>query len=169
MLEWPSAVGLGALVAFLFSLKQVNPEVRIELNVWSFLVFGIGTAGAWFLTRAVFRVAEEAEGEEETAAGQSPAKAAAARWSRVTRMAYLVAVLAGITAAAFYFALRDVTPAKRWDVMVGTGAAFLFVGGAMFFFWRLVRFLESQGQPLEEEEEDHGGDDEEENGDDPLH
>ncbi|HSH15025.1 MAG TPA: hypothetical protein VLD18_03255, partial [Verrucomicrobiae bacterium] len=61
ILAWPSALALGALAAFLYSLKQVNPEVRIVIDAWSWIIFGLGSAAAWFVMRKVFRLAEAAD------------------------------------------------------------------------------------------------------------
>ena len=57
ILEWPSAVGLGGLIAFLFSLKRVNPEVQFEWNTWSLVVLVIGTFLSFLLIHHVMRPA----------------------------------------------------------------------------------------------------------------
>lgn len=125
LLEWPSAVALGGLGAFLFSLKQVNPQVRFEINVVSWLVFAAGTFASWWIVHAVLRASKGAK----------------------LRFLLFAALLGGSTVASFVYALKDVSPGKRLEILQGAGAAFLFVALALYGFWRLVNFLERQGLP----------------------
>jgi len=143
-MEWPSALALGTLAAFLFSLKQINPELRIEWSLGSAIVFVIGTLVSWFLARAVFRMAEQPALDE----------ADAARKGRKNKMILFVSVLSVATVCSLAYGLKDVSPAKRLDVIIGTGCAFLAIAAALYGFWRLVQFLERHGLPEEEEEEE---------------
>jgi hypothetical protein len=146
VLEWPSAIGLGALAAFLFSLKQVNPEVRFEVNGWSAVVL-IGCTGlAYPMVRALFsRMMPEAN----RAGSDGPPRARRRRY-------YLVLSLLVLgTIGGFLHALRGISAAKQWDIAVGAGSALLLVAAVMYLFYRLVRFLEwSDAQAEAEEAED---------------
>lgn len=145
-LEWTSALGLGGLAAFIFSLKQVNPVVEFRIDVWTWIVFAVAGVACWWAIRAVLSLAEGKSDE------MSPSQY---RRAKIVRMTLLAGVLFGGTFASFYWSLRNVSPAKRFDVAVGTGTAILFISMAMFGFWRLVRFLERHGNPEADEEEEN--------------
>jgi len=145
VMEWPAALSLGALVSFLFSLKQVNPEVRIEWSTGSLIALVIGTGVSWYLARLVFRIAEQPVGD----------RAGAAEKSRKRKMTLIVIVLAAGTVGSLVYSLKDVSAAKRMDVIIGTGSAFIVIALALYGFWRLVQFLEKHGLPEEEATKDH--------------
>ena len=136
-LEWTSALGLGGLGAFIFSLKQVNPVVRFEVNIWSWIVLVVSVGIGWWAIRGVLTLAEGRDNR------MSSAQYGRAKFMRMTLLG--VILLSGII-ASFYYSLGDVSSQKRFDVAVGTGTAILFIGVAMVGFWRLVRFLERQGE-----------------------
>ena len=147
LLEWPSALGLGSLAAFLYSLKQVNPEVRFEINAWSWIILIAGTLIAWRATRSVFRAGEEPFGGAELTDQQRARQ-------RKKRMLLFLLILGGGMLVSLVYSLKDVPVSKRWDVTVGVSSALIFVSIALFFFWRLVQFLERHGQPEEESSQD---------------
>lgn len=144
-LEWTSAIGLGALAAFIFSLKQVNPVVEFRIDAWTWIVFAVAAIAGWWSIRAVLTLAEGRRRE------MSPAQF---RRAKIMRMGLLGVVLMGGVFASFYYSLRNVSAAKRFDVAVGTGTAVVFVSLAMLGFWRLVRFLERHGNPEADDEPD---------------
>jgi len=148
MLEWPSALGLGGLASFLFSLKQVNPEVRFEVNIWSWIILVAGTLIAWRATRSVFRAGDEQFESLRKLTEQQRAK------QRKKRMLRFGLILGGGMLISLAYSLKDVPQSKRWDVTVGVCSALIFVSVALYFFWRLVQFLERHGQPENEMPED---------------
>ena len=153
MLEWPSAVGLGSLAAFLYSLKQVNPEVRFEISLWSWIILVLGTLVAWRATRSVFRA-----GEDHLQNGGILTEQQRDR-QRKTRMLRFALILGGGMLVSLAYSLKDVPASKRWDVSVGICSALIFISVALYFFWRLVRFLERHGQPEEQPPPDDPRDD----------
>ena len=148
MLEWPGALGLGGLAAFVFSLKQINPQVRLEFNLWSLAVLLAATVASYLLIHAVIGKAGKNGLGMADAAGRT-------RGPGGKRSLWMFgAVLAAGTVAVFIHALKDVSPAKRWDVAIGAGAAITLIAVAMYLFWRLVRFLEKQDLPEDDQGED---------------
>lgn len=146
MLEWPGALGLGGLVAFVVSLKQVNPQVRLEFDVWSLVALVVGTIGSYVLIHAVIGKEGKNIMVDASAGGRNQGQGAK------RKLWFLGAILAVGTVAAFLYALKDLSPAKRWDIAIGAGAAMALIAVVMFLFWRLVRFLEKQGVPEDDED-----------------
>ncbi|HKS35566.1 MAG TPA: hypothetical protein VJW76_00150, partial [Verrucomicrobiae bacterium] len=53
LIQFSSAFSLGLMAAFLYSVKQVTPELRCELSVGTGIAFVAGAAFSW----AFFRIA----------------------------------------------------------------------------------------------------------------
>jgi Na+/citrate or Na+/malate symporter len=132
------ALGLGALAAFLYSVKAVHPALRFEVGAGTVVAALLGGAAAWAFLGVVFR-------EEDTAgAGRSRKKG---RRSRLGRWLWLFAAVMLLgTVLAFARALRGISSENARDVVEGTVAAFVFVGLVGYVLWRVVRFLESQDE-----------------------
>lgn len=118
-----SALGMGAMAAFLFCLKEVNPTVRFEFSPGAVVAFALAAGLSWSFWNAV--------------AG------AAARNKPLARRFLALAALLGLgTIGAFAYALKDVPSDRASDVVEGVLIAFLFLGALGLVFWRVVRFFE---------------------------
>lgn len=144
-----TALGMGVMAAFLYSLKQVHPDIRLELTFGSVVAFAVTAAFSWIFCAVLFR-GELDSGDSE--------QAAAIRKRRVGRWIIFFVVVSGLaTGGAFLYSLKDVSAESRREVIEGTGfAAFvLTIGG--FLIHKAIRFFEEQDQiatELRQEEED---------------
>src|SRR5207244_2614448 len=100
-----AALGLGLLAAFLYSIKQVHPSLRLEFTFGTVAAFGITAVLSWIFCGVLF------SGEFS---GDSAGAAAAGRRRRVRRwIICFLGFCALITGAAFLYALKDVTSESR--------------------------------------------------------
>jgi drug/metabolite transporter (DMT)-like permease len=118
-----SAVGLGAMSAFLLALKQVNPHVRFEFSFTVGLAFLGGVAFSWCFWRLAFSLS-------------------AGTPNRVRIFKALGLLLALGTALPFGLALRNVSNERISDVAVGTGLAIAVLCVVGILLWRVGRFFE---------------------------
>ena len=132
ILQISSALALGTLAAFLYSIKSVTPFLKLELSFGSVLFFLIAAAGSWVFWRAVL---------EAGPIHPSGASGPAGRRRRFRFMA-LAAVFVGAMLAAFAYELRNVSWDKRIEVMEGVVFAVLLLTVVSWFFWKVTRFLE---------------------------
>lgn len=152
VLKFASALGLGVMAAFLYSLKQVHPTIELEFNLGTVLAFLITAVFSWLFCGVLFK-GEFNEGDS--------ASAAAFKKRRVTRWIIFFVVVSGLaTAGAFLYSLKDVSAENRREVIEGAGiaAVVLTIGG--FFIHKAVRFFEEQDKvSLEDrhDDEDHHG------------
>ena len=150
-----TALGMGLMAAFLFSLKQVHPAIRLEFGVGTLLAFSITAVFSWMFCGVLFR-GEFGEGDS--------AQAAAMRKRRVARwILFFVTACSLATVGAFIYSLKDVSSESRRDVVEGTllAVGVLSVGG--FLIHKAVRFFEEQDKisldRLEAKDEDEGPED----------
>jgi len=147
-----TALSLGVMAAFLYSLKRVHPSIELEFDAGTVLAFLITATLSWLFCGVLFK----GEFNEGDSAG-----AAALKQQRVTRWIIFFIVVSGLaTAGAFLYSLKDVSSESRRDVIEGAGfaAVVLTIGG--FFIHKAVRFFEEQDKiSLEDrhEDEDHHG------------
>lgn len=114
---------MGAMAAFLFCLKEVNPAVRFEFSPGALVAFVLAAGLSWSFWNAV-------------------AGAAARNKLQARRFLALAALLGLGTLGAFGYALKDVSTDRANDVLQGVVLAFLFLGVLGMIFWRVVRFFE---------------------------
>jgi drug/metabolite transporter (DMT)-like permease len=152
VVKFATALSLGVMAAFLYSLKGVHPAIRLEFTLGTLLAFLITAVFSWLFCGVLFK-GEFNEGDS--------AAAAALKKRRVTRWILFFIVVFGLaTVGAFLYSLKDVSAENRRDVIEGAGIAtvVLTIGG--FFIHKAVRFFEEQDKmSLEDrqEDEDHHG------------
>ncbi len=142
-----TALSMGLMAAFLFSLKQVHPSIELR--------FGIGTVAAFVIAWAIsWRFC--------TVLTRSDDGSATDRRKFVVRWMVGFMSVAGLgTLAAFGYALKDVSATSRWDVIEGTGLAVLVlsIGGTLIY--KAFQFFEEQSEiELEQQRRDHEADEE---------
>lgn len=115
------AVSLGAMAAFLWSVKAVNPSIQFEFSIGTVVAFLLGTTLAWLAWRAIVG------GGRRTKLG----------------LILFSAVLCLMTFGAFVYGMRGVAWERISDFAVGTGLAFLFLAGIGFLLWRTGKFFEN--------------------------
>jgi uncharacterized membrane protein len=147
VVKFATALGLGVMAAFLYSLKGVHPTIQLEFTPGTVLAFLVTAVFSWVFCGVLF-TAEFNEGDS--------ADAAALKKRRVTRWVIFFIVVSGLaTAGAFLYSLKDVSAESRRDVIQGAGIAtvVLTIGG--FLIHKTVRFFEEQDRiNLEEQRED---------------
>jgi len=130
-----SALGMGAMAGFLYSIKAVHPSLRFEFSFGAVLIALLVGAGIWGFLAVIFRE------EEHRAEGMTGRGKFLSRW-----MLLFVAVTLVATIAAFARSLRGVSGDKLRDVIEGTVGAILFVSFFLYLLWRLFRFLEEDSE-----------------------
>ena len=127
-----SALGMGALAAFLYSLKEVHPHIRFEFTLGTVLI-ALGTAAAsWIFCGVMAR----ADTEEHP--------------SVVRRRFFIrwLVVFGGLstvgTITAFIFSLRNVSSRGQRDVLEGTLLAVLVLAAGGYLIHKAFRFFEEQ-------------------------
>src|SRR5262249_7339675 len=129
-----SALALGTLAAFLYSIKSVTPALKLEISFGSVLFFFVAAAGSWVFWRAVLEAGRTPKG--------SPPRALPTGRARRLRLTALGALFVGAMLAAFAYELRNVSRDKRIEVMEGVIFAILLLAVVAWFFWKVTRFLE---------------------------
>jgi hypothetical protein len=151
ILQLSSAVCLGGLAAFLFSVKAVTPNVQVEFSAGSVAAFVLAAAFSWAFWRFVLTKASPAE-PGSTASDRRLAGRVRVRFVLLATL-LLVAML-----GAFAWELRDVSQRKRMEVMQGVALAVALLAGVGWIFWKLIRFLESDQERLQHRPTDESDD-----------
>lgn len=131
-----SALGLGLMAAFLYSLKQVHPNIRLEITVGTGLAF-LGTAFLTWIFCGILFKGEFQDDDSEHAAGLR--KKLVVRWIVV-----FLSVSAVATVGAFVYSLKDIAAESRRDVIQGTVIAVIVLTGGGILIHRAVKFFEEQ-------------------------
>ena len=141
-----TALGLGLMAAFLYSLKQIHPSIQLKTSFGTFVAFLLTAGFSWVFCGVLFK--GEFTGDSSVA-GAPLRKKRAGRW-----LIFFVATSGLATAGAFLYSLKDVSAESRWDVLEGAGIAMavLTVGG--FLIHKAVRFFEEQDKVGLEEPHD---------------
>ena len=151
VVKFAAALGLGLMAAFLYSIKQVHPTLRLEFGFGALAAFVLTATLTWIFCGVLFR--SEFSGDSS---GDAGGPATARRQQRVRRwLIFFLSACALTTASAFLYSLKDVSSESRREVMEGTAIAVgvLTVGG--FLIHKSVRFFEEQDRAqLRMEEED---------------
>lgn len=131
-----TALGLGLMAAFLYSLKQVHPHIVLEFGFGTALAFLISAVFSWVFCNVLFK-GEYVEGDS--------AQAAALKKRRVTRwVIFFIVISSVLTAAAFLYSLKDLESQSRREVIEGAGIAVVVLSIGGFFIHKSVRFFEEQ-------------------------
>ncbi|MBM3847448.1 MAG: hypothetical protein FJ405_14345 [Verrucomicrobia bacterium] len=131
-----SAFGCGVMAGFLYSLKQVNPELRFEFGFGSLLCAVLGALVAVVIwNRAV-----------ELSASSHSLNADDHRRQRRWFLGLMGALFGGMLASYFY-AIKDVRRSALLEVLQGVTLAFLVIGGIGILLIRLARLLNQNNPP----------------------
>ncbi|HXJ55949.1 MAG TPA: hypothetical protein VNU68_04715 [Verrucomicrobiae bacterium] len=136
VVKFAAALGLGVMVAFLYSVKQVHPDFRLEFTFGTVVAFGVTAALAVAFCNVLFK-GEFAAGH--SIPGQEPGRRRARRW-----LVFFLVGSALATASAFIYSLKDVSSANRREVFLGTAIAIVVLSIGGFLIHRSVRFFEEQ-------------------------
>jgi hypothetical protein len=131
-----TALGMGVMAAFLYSLKQVHPSIRLEFTFGSAVSLVVTAVFSWIFCAVLFRGEFE---ESDSALSVTIRKRRVARW-----IIFFVTVSGLATAGAFLYSLKDVSAESRRDVIEGTGLAALVLTLGGFLIHKAVRFFEEQ-------------------------
>lgn len=122
------ALSLGVMAGFLVAVRRINPALEVHVGPPAVAAgLAAAVAAGWFAD-GVFR------------ALALPAGGGVPRLRRLTRRGLLV--MGALLAVFFAWSIKDVSPAKQREMVIGTSLALVALGGALFFFLQVVRFLE---------------------------
>ena len=127
------AGSLGLMAAFLQSIEEVHPRLRVAVSPGAAITFLIATAGAWWFWNRFFR-----------------AKDPQPRRIIVRALLLFCVVTSGLTVLAFGRSLHGVSAALRSEVVQGTALAVAVLSLFGFLIWRVGRFFERSGVPPSE-------------------
>ena len=132
VIKCSSALGLGLMAAFLYSIKQVTPELQYRISVGTGVSFAAAAVLSWAFWRLVFGKPNSSEN------GLSKPRK---RWFII-----LSAFLTVATLAPFVYTLKGVANEKMVEIAEGTALALLALGVVGFLLWKAARFLENDSQ-----------------------
>ncbi len=128
------ALSLGAMSAFFFSVKQVNPSIRFEFTVSTVIGFVAVASFSWMAWQVI-------------------AWTGRGRKSQVVWLAVFTTLLCVGTVAAFAYGLRNVSSERQKDFAAGAALAVAVLTGLGFVLWRLMRFFERASEREEKEQD----------------
>ena len=128
------ALSVGAMSAFFFSVKQVNPVIRFEFTFATVLSFLVAAVLSWFVWQAIVSTGR-------------------ADKSRFRWLAGFSTVLCLGTAAAFAYGLRNVSSERYKDFIEGAALAVAVLVTLGLILWRLMRSFERASEPDTEADE----------------
>ena len=137
VIKCSSALGLGLMAAFLYSIKQVTPELRYNISVGTGVSFMAAATLSWAFWRLVFGKPNSSEN------GLSKRRK---RWFIILSVFLTVATL-----APFVYTLKGVANEKMVEIAEGTALALLALGGVGFLLWKTARFLENDSKRADED------------------
>ena len=132
VIKCSSALGLGLMAAFLYSIKQVTPEFQYKISIGTGVSFVAAAALSWAFWRLVFGKPNNSEN------GLSKPRK---RWVIILSVFLTVATL-----APFIYTLKGVANDKMVEIAEGTALALLALGVVGFLLWKTARFLESDSK-----------------------
>ena len=125
LMQLAVSVSLGFMAAFLWSLKQINPQVRFEVSFDTFAAFLVAGGVSWFIWPTAAR-------------------------ARRRFLTFAAAVLL-LTAGAFAYGVKDVSGAKLRDVAIGATLAVVALSVLGFALWLVSRFLEQDARTADQD------------------
>jgi hypothetical protein len=135
VIQFTSAFSLGLMTAFLYSVKQVTPDLQCELTPASGIAFVIGATFSWVFWRTVLKRDDSGERDGKTG---GPIR----RRGRHRMILALSILLSLATIAAFAFALKGIGNDKLMEIVQGTAIAVFALSGTGLLLWQVARFLE---------------------------
>jgi len=132
VIKCSSALGLGLMAAFLYSIKQVTPEFQYRISVGTGVSFAAAAVLSWAFWRLVFGKPNSSEN------GLSKPRK---RWFII-----LSAFLTVATLAPFVYTLKGVANETMVEIAEGTAFALLALGGVGLLLWKTARFLENDSK-----------------------
>ena len=136
VVKFGTALGLGLMAAFLYSLKQVHPHIVIEFGFGTVLSFLVTAGFSWVFCDVLFK-GEFDQGDTE--------QAAIVRKRRVTRwVVFFIVVSSLATGGAFLYSLKNVSADTRREVLLGGGFAVVVLSMGGYFIHKAFRFFEEQ-------------------------
>jgi hypothetical protein len=138
-----SALGMGTLAGFLYSLKEVHPNLRLEFGLGAALVALATAIASWIFCGVMARADVE----------DSPT--VARRKFFIRWLIYFGSACTLGTLFAFGYSLRNVASASRREVVEGTVLAVLVVAAGGFLIRKAFRFFEEQDKSALDERHRH--------------
>ena len=129
-----TALGMGGMAAFLYSLKQVHPDIRFQFTAGTILIFFAVAVFSWMFC-GVLAKSESADGQPANR------KRFVIRW-----LVSFIGITTLATAASFVYALKNVEWARRREVIEGTLLAFAVLSLGGLLVWKAFRFFEQQSE-----------------------
>jgi hypothetical protein len=132
IIKWSSALGLGLMAAFLYSVKQVTPEFQYRISFGTAVSFAAAAALSSAYWRLVFGRPNSSENG----------------LSKPLKQGFIILsiLLTVATLAPFVYMLKGVANDKVGEIAEGTAFALLALGGVGFLLWKTARFLESDSK-----------------------
>jgi len=137
VIKFASALGLGLMAAFLYSIKQVTPEFHYKISVGTGVCFAAAAALSEAFWRLVFGKPDASE------KGLSKPRK---RWLILLSVFLTVATLAPLV-----YTLKGVGNEKMVEIAEGTAFALLALGVVGFLLWKTARFLENDSKRADDD------------------
>jgi hypothetical protein len=150
VVKFSTALGFGCMAAFLYSLKQVHPDLSFRFTLGTVLVFLVVAVSSWIFCGVLAK--SESGGDQPVRRNRFML-----RW-----LVWFFGFASLGTVAAFAYALKDVNSESRRDVIEGTviAIAVLSLGGVLI--WKAFKFFEEQSDAelaaRSEQDKDEGED-----------
>jgi high-affinity Fe2+/Pb2+ permease len=122
-----SALGLGIVAAFLYSIREVNPSIRFEFSIGSIVAFLLAAAASWIFWRNL-----------PLRSGESAPAGSKRRWLLLATTVLVVGMV-----GFFAYGLRNVSGHKLREIVEGTLLAVALVGFLSWVVWKLFRLIQS--------------------------
>lgn len=137
-----TALSMGLMAGFLFSLKQVHPSIELRFGLSSVAAFLVAGAAAWRFCTALARSVEKND---------------PGRNRFMIRWMIGFIGLSGLgTLAAFGYALKNVSSDSRRDVIEGTLIAVIVLAVGLWLIRKAFHFFEEQSEAeLEQQRRNH--------------
>lgn len=136
VVKFGTALGLGLMAAFLYSLKQVHPHLVLEFGFGTVVSFLVTAVFSWLFFGVLFKGEFNEGGTAQTA---RLTKRRVTRW-----VIFFIVVSSLATGGAFLYSLKNVSADTRRDVLQGAGFAVFVLSIGGYFIHRAVRFFEEQ-------------------------
>jgi hypothetical protein len=138
-----TALGMGGMAAFLYSLKQVHPDIHFRFTTGTVVIF-LGVAIFSWKFCDVLAKSENADGQPANR------RRFVVRW-----LVSFVGITTLATCASFAYALKNVESAMRREVIEGTLLAVVVLSLGGLLIWKAFRFFEQQSEAELAERREH--------------
>ena len=139
-----TALSMGLMAGFLYSLKTVHPSIRLDFTLGSVAAFIIAALVSWKFCAALYRD-ETGEAGDDGSRREETQKKFLKRWIMI-----FVGTSSLLTLLAFAWSLKDVGSDSRRQVIEGTVLAAVVIGVVAWLLRMVVRFFEEQSRFEEE-------------------